>query len=98
MSKSNQEDPKSTHRIYLNNPSELLGHLLSRVKVVTKRGDAVTGGLLAVDPVSDTAVLVTEVGETLETSKVRGVYFVLYIFFQFLGNTLFNGGGKFLKL
>merc|ERR1719393_54304 len=46
------------HRVFLNKPSQLIQFLFQRVELQTQRGDTVTGGLLAIDPVSDTAVLV----------------------------------------
>ena len=46
-----------THRVFLNKPKELIELLAKRVEVETQRGEVITGGLLAVDPVTDTAVL-----------------------------------------
>jgi len=46
-----------THRVFLNNPVKLLDSLYCLVRLSSGRGIELQGYLLAVDPVSDTAVL-----------------------------------------
>jgi len=47
------------HRVHRNSPLLLREALHSTVSVKSHRGSSLTGGLLAVDPVSDTIVMVS---------------------------------------
>ena len=58
-------DSVQPHRVFLNKPLDLLNSLHCKVTVSSVRGEKLTGGLLAVDPVTDTAVIVD-----LEDSEV----------------------------
>ena len=49
---------ENTHRVFLNKPLELIKHLYCHIELQSRRGEAVAGGLVAVDPVSDTAIIV----------------------------------------
>jgi len=53
-----QEEQEELHRVFRNKPLDLLAALHCRVRVKSVRGVKSEGGLLAVDPVTDTAVLV----------------------------------------
>jgi len=68
-----------THRVFLNKPSELLGLLSQRVELQTQRGERVSGGLIGVDPVTDTALLAqlhTDHSPQLDLCTVVAVPFV----------------------
>lgn len=45
------------HPVFLNDPSQLSKFLYCHVEIKTSSGEKVSGGLLSVDPVSDTAVI-----------------------------------------
>lgn len=51
-------ESEDQHRVFLNKPLDLLSKLHCKVTLASVRGSKVTGGLLAVDPVTDTAVIV----------------------------------------
>jgi len=51
-------ESEDQHRVFLNKPLDLLSKLHCKVTLSSVRGSKVTGGLLAVDPVTDTAVIV----------------------------------------
>jgi len=53
------------HRVFLNKPLDLMNSLHCKVVVNSLRGTRVTGGLVAVDPVTDTAVLV-DIGDSVD--------------------------------
>ena len=51
-------EAENLHRVFLNKPLDLLNSLHCQVTLSSVRGTKFTGGLLAVDPVTDTAVIV----------------------------------------
>ena len=61
-------DEGHLHRIFLNNPNELIEKLYCRVSLKSNRGTIVCGGLLAIDPVTDTAVIIDDDVVNCETS------------------------------
>ena len=69
-----------THRVFLNKPEELLEHLHCHIEIQSRRGEVVSGALVAIDPVSDTAVLVnmTEIpcSDNIDDSEMILVPFV----------------------
>ena len=68
------------HRVFLNKPEELLKHLHCHIQIQSQREEAVSGGLLAIDPVSDTAVVVNMTknpgSENIDDSEITLVPFV----------------------
>lgn len=64
------EEKQGLHRVFLNSPLQLAEALHCKVSLNSCRGVTLEGALLAVDPVSDTAVLVRGEGEILEELEV----------------------------
>ena len=65
------------HRVFLNKPDELLKHLHCHIEIQSLRGDTVCGALVAIDPVSDTAIVVKNPSsENIDDSEVTLVPFV----------------------
>jgi len=66
------------HRVFLNRPLDLVNSLHCKVVVSSVRGIKVMGGLVAVDPVTDTAVIidVDSDGSDINTHPVTVVPFV----------------------
>ena len=66
-----------THRVFRNKPQELIKHLHCHIEIQSLRGDTVSGALVAIDPVSDTAVVVKNPSsENIDDSEVTLVPFV----------------------
>ena len=66
-----------THRVFRNKPLELIKHLHCHIEIQSLRGDTVSGALVAIDPVSDTAVVVKNPSsENIDDSEVTLVPFV----------------------
>ena len=81
------EDEQSLHRVFLNSPLQLADALHSIVSLTSSRGVTLEGALLAVDPVSDTAVLVKGEGEVLAEVEVVIVPLVDWRSMQVLDNS-----------
>ena len=81
------EEKQSLHRVFLNSPLQLSKALHCVVSLNSCRGVTLEGALLAVDPVSDTAVLVRGEGEMLADVEVVIVPLVDWSSMQVLDNS-----------
>ena len=81
------EGEQSLHRVFLNSPLQLTEALHCIVSVTSCRGVTLEGALLAVDPVSDTAVLVRGEGEVLAEVEVVVVPLVDWTSMQVLDSS-----------
>jgi len=65
------------HRVFLNKPAVLINNLFCRVELKTQRGSLESGGLLAIDPVSDSAIIANDSeSKNIKDTKILIVPFV----------------------
>jgi len=86
-------EEKEIHRVFLNKPAVLINNLFCRVVLKTQRGSLETGGLLAIDPVSDSAIIAND-GDDDELNSIKEAKIVIVPFVDWTTLKVINDSEK----